>query len=167
MQPKFVTLPARTLAGYVLETTTQNAENAAQIPMFWAQYMSSGQNKHLHGLEFVANHAEYGACFALPNEGGSFEYMIGLEYPEDAELPAGLQMRRLPAAQYAVFSTPPADMQNFSKEIQKVWAYIMNEWLPSSGYAFAENCVDYEYYAAQEMPENANTCDIYIPVVKR
>jgi len=54
----------------------------------------------------------------------------------------------------------------FVKNIQGTWVFIMEEWFPTSGYEYAPNGVDFEYYR-EEMTEKGNVCDIYIPVVKK
>jgi AraC family transcriptional regulator len=90
-----------------------------------------------------------------------------VEAKEGAEIPKAFDTREIPPSTYAVFSTPPCDRAEFSKNIQGTWQYIMNDWFPSSGYEYAAGCVDFEYYDEKRMGEKDNVCDIYIPVTKR
>ena len=166
MEPKFVTLPDVRLAGYTLLTNNNGGQNNSEIPAFWGAYLSDRRTNRLHNSDFVKDHAEYGACFAENPETGDFTYMIGVEAKDGASIPAEFDVRYLPAATYAVFSTPPSDAAGFSSSIQGTWSYIMNEWFPSSGYAFAQGCVDFELYNESCMKENGKSCDIYIPIVK-
>lgn len=166
MEPKFVALESKKIAGYILRTRPANGENLKAIPEFWTRYLEEGWIKKLHGERFVKNHDEYGACFPESEEDGSFEYMIGVEFNDGADIPEGYEVREIPAATYAVFDTPPADRPSFSNSIQGVWQYILGEWMPGSGYEYAPGCVDYELYDERLMGDTGNVCSIYIPVVK-
>ena len=167
MEPKFETLPAIKLAGYALKTKNNEGENNKEIPAFWGEYLSDGRMEKLHGADFLLEHAEYGACFSEDPENGEFIYVIGVKVREGAEIPAEFHKCELPPATYAVFSTPPANEENFSKNIQGTWQYIMNDWFPKSGYEYAAGCVDFELYGEKCMGENDKVCEIYLPVVKK
>ena len=165
LEPKFVTLPAVRLAGYVLKTTTAGGENSTGIPAFWSAYMSDGRMAKLHSESFVKEHAEYGACFPEDPETGEFEYVIGVKPEDGAAVPDGYHVCELPPATYAMFSTPPCGGAEFVPTIQGVWNYIFNEWFPKSGYEYAPSCVDFEWYDERCMSRTGKVCDIYIPVV--
>lgn len=181
LEPKFTTLPAVRLAGYVMKTTNENGENNAAIPAFWVDYLRNGRMKKLHEEPFLKSHAEYGACFPENPETGEFEYMIGVELKGDAvelkgdavelkkgeEVPKDYQIRELPPATYAVFSTPPCEAPKFSAAIQSLWNCVFNDWFPASGYEYAPDCVDFEYYDERCASGTGSVCDIYIPVVKK
>lgn len=167
MEPKFVTRPNTTIIGYTFKTTSANGENFAAIPTFWVDYFSSGHATQLHSESFVKSHNEFGACLPVNSETGEFEYMIGVEPIEGASIPEGYEVREIPAATYAVFSTPPTNAENFSPTIQGTWQYIYSEWFPSSGYEFANGCADYELYDDRCMTENDRVCDIYIPITPK
>jgi len=167
MEPKFVTLPTVMLAGYAIKTSHVEGANLQEIPAFWAAYTQDGRAKRLHQADFVKQHAEYGACFPEDPENGLFTYMIGVESKDGAAIPEAFHTREIPAATYAVFSTPPCGMAEFSKTIQGTWQFIMNDWFPASGYEYAFGCVDFEYYDEKCAGNDNCVCDIYIPVVKR
>lgn len=167
LEPKFITLPPVKLAGFVLKTTSSNGENSKEIPAFWSDYMSDGRMEKLHAEGFIKSHDEYGACFPEDPETGEFEYVIGVEPKEDGVIPSGYHVCELPAATYAVFSTPPSSAKNFVPAIQGVWQFIFNEWFPKSGYEYAPNCADFELYDDRCMSESGKVCEIYIPVVKK
>lgn len=167
LEPKFVSLPDIKLAGYVTKTSTADGKNITGIPAFWKDYMSDGRMDRLHSEKFVENHAEYGACFPENIETGEFDYVIGVKAKKGADIPEEYYVCNLPAATYAVFSTPPCTGDTFSSTIQGVWDYIFNEWLQKSGYVYAPDCVDFELYDERCMSPTAKVCDIYIPVVKK
>ncbi len=167
MEPKIVTLPATLLAGYTIRSTNTEGNNNKEIPAFWQAYLSDGRMEALHDQPFVKSHAEYGACFPCDAASGTFEYMIGVEAKEGAAIPEGFCARTMPAATYAVFTTPPTVRTQFTTAIQGTWRFIYSEWFGLSGYEFAPGCCDFELYDERCMDDNACVCDIYIPVIKK
>jgi len=167
MEPKMVKKPAVRLAGFLLKTRSKDGENYKAIPQFWEEYLADGRNEKLHKEAFLKNHSEYGACFPENAENGEFNYVIAVEVKDGFNVPEGYHVCTIPEALYAVFSSPPADEANFSQAIQGTWKYIYSEWFPDSGYEFAANCVDFEYYDERCMNETGKVCDIYIPVCKK
>jgi AraC family transcriptional regulator len=166
MEPRIVTRPAFKVAGYVLRTTSVEGENHRAIPAFWQDYMKN-HCESLHKALTPVSHAEYGLCMEADMETGEFNYVIGLEMPEGAVIPEGLYTATVPAATYAVFTTPPSDGPGFVSSIQNTWGYIYEEWFPESGYEYAPGCADYELYDERCMPESGKQIDIAIPVVKK
>lgn len=166
MEPRIVSRPAFKVAGYVLRTTSQDGENKRAIPAFWQDYMMN-HCEWLHKALTPVSHAEYGLCMDMDTETGEFNYVIGLEVPDGADLPDGLYTTTVPAATYAIFTTPPSDGEGFKDSIQNYWSFIYEQWFPESGYEYAPLCADYELYDERCMSEKAKQIDIAIPVVKR
>ena len=166
MEPVMKTIPAIKIAGHMIKTRNVDGENSRDIPAFWSSYMSDGRCEKLHSEKFVKKHPEYGACFSVDMETGEFEYVIGVEINDDATIPPEYHTCEIPAATYAVFSTPPSDGEGFVDSIQGAWQYIFNDWFPSSGYEYAPGCVDFELYDERCMTETGKVCEIWIPVVK-
>ena len=167
MEPKILERPNSTIAGYALETTTENGQNLKDIPKFWQDYLTQNMGKHLHAQPNVVSHAEYGLCMNMNMETNRLTYYIGLEVAGIAGLDPQLQTATIPAATYAVFTTPPAERSQLVDHIQSTWRYIYNEWFRSSGYEFAPGCADFELYDERCMSDTDAVVDIYIPIVKR
>jgi len=167
MEPKFNPLPALKLAGFVLRTNSNEGQNLADIPAFWSAYLADGRMERLHQEAFLKGHAEYGVCFMDASEAGALDYVIGVEIKPGTTVPDDYHVCEVPAADYAVFSTPPSDAADFSKAIQGTWQYIFNEWFPASGYEYAPGCADFELYDERCMGETGKVCDIYIPIVEK
>ncbi|GHV45788.1 hypothetical protein AGMMS49546_32460 [Spirochaetia bacterium] len=165
MEPKMVRLSAIKLAGYVINTTGRDGENFKAIPQFWADYVSDGRMEKLHGEGFIKSHTEYGACFPEDPATEEFEYIIGVEVKDGAAVPPAYQVREMPPALFAVFSTPPADGAGFSAAIQGVWRDVFAEWLPGAACQPDPKGVSFELYDERCMSETAKVCDIYIPVL--
>ncbi len=166
MEPKFVTRPAFYVAGYHLRTTSVNGENSRAIPAFWQEYLKNNV-KTLHSAVTPVNHSEYGLCMEADMETGEFSYVIGLEVKDPASVPEQFHKALVPAATYAVFTTPPADQQGFVAAIQGTWNFIYEQWFPASGYEYAPGCADYELYDERCMTDTGKQIDIYIPVMKK
>jgi AraC family transcriptional regulator len=167
MEPKMVKKEAVKLAGFAIKTTTEGGRNKAETPKFWDDYLHDGRCEKLHNEAFLAKHAEYGACFPINMETGEMEYVIGVEVKGGCDVPGSYQVRALPEALYAVFTTPPSGEANFVSSIQGTWNYIYSEWFPNSGYEFDGNGVDFEFYDERCMVESGKVIDIYVPVVKK
>ena len=167
MEPKMVKKDAVKIAGFMLKSKTKDGENLKEIPKFWYDYVFNGRQEKIHKEFFIKSHDEYGACFPENPENGEFEYIIGLEVKEGHDIPKEYNVCTIPEALYAVFSTPPTDEENFSKEIQGTWKYIFSEWFPNSGYEFENGKVDYELYTERATGEKGKICEICIPVVKK
>lgn len=166
MEPKFVTRPAFCVAGYHLRTTSVSGENSKAIPAFWQDYMKNNMET-LHSAFLPVSHSEYGICMDMDMETGEFSYVIGLEVADPDGVPAQFHKALVPAATYAVFTTPPADQAGFVAAIQGTWGFIYEQWFPASGYEYAPGCADFELYDERCMGETGKQIDIYLPVVKK
>jgi AraC family transcriptional regulator len=68
---------------------------------------------------------------------------------------------------FAVFSTPPANVDNFSSILKDTWKFIFSEWFPNSGCEFDDSSIAYELYDERSMGDTNKVCNIYIPIVNR
>ncbi len=166
MEPKFITRPAFYVAGYHMRTTSVNGENSKEIPTFWQEYMKNNVDT-LHGSFTPVSHSEYGLCMDMDMATEEFSYVIGLEVADPAAVPEQFHKALVPAATYAVFTTPPSEQEGFVAAIQGTWGFIYEQWFPTSGYEYAPGCADYELYDERCMGEAGKQIDIYIPVVKK
>ena len=83
----------------------------------------------------------------------------------------------IPAATYAVFTTPPIDgtrgdeayayAVNFPNAIKATWKYIFEEWFKDSGYEYDTTKLDFEYYDERCHFRTDTVMDIYIPVISK
>jgi AraC family transcriptional regulator len=165
MPPKLISLPVLKLAGFVCPTTSRFGENFTAIPKFWHKYINDGMMDRLQNESFVKNRTQYGVCFPEDPQTGNFEYMIGLELKKGALIPEPYEVRALPPASYAVFSSFPANEANFFAEVYNTWAYIFGTWLPSSGMAINGEGLQFELYDERAMVEKGKICDVYVPVI--
>lgn len=160
MEFKIEKYPAMRVIGYAIRTTTENGQNNREIPAFWQAYMKDRLGERITGKKYPD--VELGLCGTI-DEDGSFQYIIGFEADAGAAVPEGAVEYEVPEATYAIFTTPPANGEQFVDSIQQTWNEIFSDWFPSSGYEQA--CApDFEWYDRRCWPEEGKQIDIYIPV---
>lgn len=98
----------------------------------------------------------YGATLC---EKEALVYLAGMAVKGLPELPAGAEMRVIPAACYAVFDCT-------INTIGATWKEAYERWLPASGYELARDAVDFEYYPPYP-GEGEMKVEIYIPIKKK
>jgi AraC family transcriptional regulator len=167
VEPKILERSAFKIAGYVLQTTTENAQNLKDIPEFWKKHLGSEQAKQLCSQPNMLGHDLFGICMDMNMETNHFNYYIGVEVTGFQGLDPELGTATIPAATYAVFATPATDRAHLSHHIQSTWAYIYNEWFPNSGYEFAVGSADFERYDERALSDTDAVAEIWIPIVKR
>lgn len=72
----------------------------------------------------------------------------------------------IPAATYAVFTTPEVSEEEFVDSIKGTWSYILQQWFPNSQYEIDESKFDFEYYDEHCHPWEFDkvSMKIYIPI---
>ena len=87
----------------------------------------------------------------------------GLVVSQSTKLPRGLTEERIPAGDYAVtLHVGPYE------KLPDVWGRFMGEWLPSSGYRFADDGLSYELYLNDptQVPKEQLRTELRIGVVR-
>jgi len=154
MQPKIVNRPAFTVIGYCYHGNNQNQEIAEMWGRFTQRLGEIQTNNHLES---------FGVCTlpaGLPE--GHFEYVAGLQVPEDAPVPEGMVKRTLPAYTYAVFEhVGPLDT------LHQTYQNIHQAWLPQSGYKALEDGQDMEVYDDRVFKDFSpdSIMYIFVPVI--
>lgn len=122
-----------------------------EIPKFWSEYYTEGQQKKVCGA--------LGICFDEENS-PEFTYMIGCFCEPDAETPEGFTKRKIPAFTWAKFRSvgPMPDA------IQKVNRQIFTEWLPNNNEYDMTGGVNIEMYTQGDMQAADYESEIWIPV---
>lgn len=155
MEYRIVKNKAFRIVGVKLHTTLENGECYKSTPLFWNSLMQAGRqndilalmNQEPTGLLGVSNYSDNFTT-------GAFDYYIACS--SDQPAPEGMEEFIVPEATYAIFrcSDTKADA------IQKLENSIVMEWLPTSGYEFA-NAPDIELY------DMDGKTVIWIPIKKK
>jgi AraC family transcriptional regulator len=128
-----------------------------QIPRFFKQCDEDRVPDQINDLlgRFHDNHT-ISALFNHTER--DFQYMIGQFLPKGLDLPEGFTVLEAPAATWAVFDAPQADMQ-------PMWRRIWTEWFPASGYETVPGPQFEMYYG---LAGHGNVFgEIWIPVRKK
>lgn len=128
--------------------------NFAVVPTMWQEAAVNGTIQKLAGMMDAAPMGLLGvsAC----NNPEQWKYFIAVSSTKEAE---GFEECTIPAATWAIF---PGEGTNQS--IQELEQRIVTEWLPTSGYEYA-NAPDIEVYLNPD-PQNAQY-EVWIPVTKK
>jgi len=158
MNYKIETKEALRIVG-VKEHLDMKAEDCfKRVPEFWAETTKSGKIDQLCPL---IDKPPYGVLgVSIGNyEGQVFDYYIAVS--TDKPLPQGMAEYEVPAGTWAIFECVGA-MPNAMQELQK---RIACEWLPTSGYEYA-NAPDIEVYPEGDLQSDSYRCEVWFPVIK-
>lgn len=133
-------------------------ENFANIPLFWQRTTQSGivekmlpiMNTEIQGVLGVST------CWKGKEY---FDYYIAVASTDD--VPEGMEEYEVTAATWAIFECVGA-MPHAIQQLQK---RIVTEWLPTSGYEYA-NAPDIEVYFEGNQESENYKCEVWLPIVK-
>ena len=155
------------IAGFILRTET-DLVSVSQLPALWNEYRVYDYDNKLYALVNPEEHGEYNFCF--PNEDKeTFSHVNCVKVKSLDGIDKKLYTNAVPAALYAVFTSPPTPYENggFVRSIAQTWEYIYDKWLPDSGYAIDQNCLDFEFYDERCHGNSLQSMEIYVPVLKK
>ncbi|MBQ6858636.1 MAG: AraC family transcriptional regulator [Clostridia bacterium] len=151
MEYRIAEKPAFTVMG--IKRMFSDETSYQKIPEFWLEVMRSA-NKPVCGM--------YGVCIDLKENEGEFEYLIADNYIPWKEIPAGCEVRTIPASLWAVFPCRGP----LPKALQDVNTRMWSEWLPAcKSYRLAGNYNIEMYAPPAENPEDTYS-EIWLPVEK-
>ncbi len=133
-------------------------ENFAQIPAFWAKTVQSGVFAQILGLLNQEPKGILGVSSCM--NGKDFDYYIAA--PSDMAVPEGLEEYTVPACTWAIFTC----IGPMPSAIQTLQKRIVSEWLPNSGYVYA-NAPDIEVYFEGNQQAEDYRCEVWLPVEKK
>ncbi|AFQ42621.1 AraC family transcriptional regulator [Desulfosporosinus meridiei] len=116
---------------------------------------------------------QIGMWFHPEEKDGDLSYFFGPVVDNFDFVPQGMVTVEVPSAEYAVFTTDPADLANdkqaFAEVIQRTLRYVFEEWFEKSDYSFDQTKYAFEFYTNRNggMDSNQAVADIYIPIKKK
>lgn len=130
----------------------------ASVPQFWQKV---AQENLIPRLCALMNHEPYGILgVSTCMNGKDFDYYIAVA--TDKETPADLEEYVVPACTWAIFECVGA-MPSSIQDLQK---RIVSEWLPNSGYEYA-NAPDLEVYFEGTQQADDYRCEVWLPIEKK
>ena len=133
-------------------------ESFEKVPQFWAQTQQSGMFGKLCEMEGKEPCGVLGVSSCM--NGQDFDYYIAVA--TDAPVPEGMVEHTVPEADWAVFPcTGP-----MPSAIQQLQKRIISEWLPVSGYEYAD-APDIEVYTPGDITAPDYKSEVWLPVRKK
>lgn len=172
MEPIIQQKAAFRVAGYGLQTQISD-HFSQELAAYWDTYHGENMESRLYAQLCPPKHGEVGICLPSPAEDGSLTYLFGVIVPDFSRVTPDMQVLEVPAATYAVFTTPLVDnIQTadcyqegpLSLAVKSTWRYIFEQWLPASKYRFDEHGCAFEFYDERCHGEKNAVADLYIPI---
>lgn len=130
-------------------------ENFVQVPLFWEKTIKSGMIPEICSLMNKEPYAVLGVSTCM--NGKDFDYYIAVA--TDKETPDGMSEYIVPECTWAIFECIGGDIQSLEKR-------IVTEWLPTSGYEYAD-APDIEVYFEGDIKAADYKCEVWLPIVKK
>lgn len=133
-------------------------ENFKQVPIFWQKTIQSGIIPTITSLIDKEPYGTLGVSTCMNGE--DFDYYIAVA--TDKKTPENLTDCIVPKCTWAIFEC----IGPMPKAIQDLQKRIVTEWLPTSGYEYA-NAPDIEvYFDGNQLAEDYK-CEVWLPITKK
>ncbi|MFA5290267.1 MAG: AraC family transcriptional regulator [Candidatus Izemoplasmatales bacterium] len=156
MKYRIVERDAFIVVGKTIQTSQERNMKFQEIPMFWDDFNRSGKTEALCKLSL--EESVLGVCYDGKPD-GTFTYMIGVVSDQTPDM---FETMTIPKATWAVFES----IGPMPHTIQKVWADIFQNFLPTSGYEHAP-MADFELYPKGCIHDADYYSEVWIPIVKK
>ncbi len=124
MSPKIINFTTRNVVGI---STKMKPDEYFKIPQLWQEFMPRKKEiENINSEEFIA--IQQFSEGTTINNIEAYTIWASVEVSNFKEIPKGMASFEIPAGKYAVF------LQK-GMEASKTYQSIMNDWLPTSGYA--------------------------------
>lgn len=157
LKPRFVDLPVMHFVGIPAHSECRNIGLA--IRDAWLEFFN-----RKHEIISAINEDEYGIY--MPVNGVHIQnytletlmsYLVAVQVKESAPVPAGMSALTIQGGRYAVF-------RHRGPRIFQTHAYILNTWLPRSGFIFDEREDFGQFISGRKNAGENIQADIYIPI---
>lgn len=145
------------IVGIRMPLSESMKENHQRVPAFWQKAFAEGKVREVCALSDQVPEGILGVSVYRGPE--DFYYYIGAA--STGEVPEGMYECVIPAASWAVFENDGP----FKESVQEVFRRFYTEWLPLSGYAYAQ-LPDIEVYPADTGKPSAGHSEVWIAVQK-
>lgn len=133
-------------------------EGFRRVPEFWKESAAKGAIPKLCAVMNGQPMGLLGVSVEYPEQG--FDYYIAVS--SDRPCPEGMEEYLVPASTWAVFTS----VGPLPEALQTMQKRVVAEWLPSSGYEYAD-APDIEVYSDGDQSASDYRCEIWLPVVKK
>ncbi|RQV96422.1 AraC family transcriptional regulator [bacterium] len=133
-------------------------ENLAQVPLFWQRTIQNGTVPLLISMMNMEPKGILGVSTCM--NGRDFDYYIAVA--TDTAAPQGMFAYEVPQCTWAIFECTGA----LPHAIQQLQKRIVSEWLPSSGFEYAD-APDIEVYFEGDQQADDYQCQVWLPIIKK
>lgn len=133
-------------------------ENFKEVPLFWQKTAQSGVIPSIMSCNNQEPKGLLGVSTCM--NGKDFDYFIAVA--SDLETPEHFDDFIVPAGTWAIFES----IGPMPEALQQLQKRIVTEWLPSSGYEYA-NAPDIEVYFEGDQFAADYRCEAWLPIVKK
>lgn len=149
------------IVGVKLQATwsPEKQEGFEEIPKFWVKHGQLGTIPQLCRIMNPSIPGIFGVSVGDWQHSGLFDYYIAVA--SDQPVPDGMAAYEIPACTWAIFECKGP----LPSAIQSLQQRVITEWLPGSGYQYA-NAPDIELYSEGDQSSEDYTCWIWLPVQK-
>lgn len=158
MNYKIETKGAFRIVGVKTHLPMNMEESFAKVPVFWQETIKSGVMPKLCSLMNKQPAGVLGVSACM--DGKDFDYYIAVA--TDKPAPTEMVAYEVPATTWAIFECIGV-MPTAIQELQK---RIATEWLPTSGYEYA-NAPDIEVYPDGDTNSASYRCEVWFPIEKK
>jgi len=133
-------------------------QSFAEVPVFWQKTFESGIVPKIQALNTQEPKALLGISTCM--NGKDFDYYIAVA--SDAKTIDDMVEYAVPECTWAIFEcvgAMPHAIQNLQKR-------IITEWLPTSGYEYAD-APDIEVYGQGDTMSKDYRCEVWLPIIKK
>ncbi len=135
-----------------------NDQCFAEVPRFWQQTVQQGKIPAILGFLDREPFGLLGVSTCM--NGKDFDYYIAVASTKEPG--DGMESYMVPSCTWAIFDC----IGPMPQAIQDLQKRIISEWLPSSGYEYA-NAPDIELYYEGDQQAPDYRCEVWIPIVKK
>ena len=132
-------------------------ESFEKVPQFWQKTVTEGSVPKILGVMNQSPMGLLGVSTCM--NGKDFDYYIGVS--SDQAVPEGMGEYIVPECTWAIFECKGA----LPDAIQDLQKRIVIEWLPTSGYEYA-NAPDIEVYFEGDQSSDDYKCEVWLPIIK-
>ena len=148
---------AMRIVGIRIPLTLDMEENKKSVPPFWEKTLKSSQFPEICNL---SNQSPQGVLGITACQSADEIYYY-IAAATDKPVPRDMYEYEIPAATWVVFESNGY----FKESIQSIFRRFLTEWLPFSGYTYAE-LPDIEVYPISEERPRAGHSEVWIAVKK-
>lgn len=130
----------------------------AEVPQFWQRTVQAGMIPRILAL---LNQPPFGLLgISTCMSGEEFDYYIAVA--TDQPVPEGMTEYQIPGGTWAIFEC----IGPMPQAIQELQKRIVTEWLPTSGYEYAD-LPDIEVYSEGDQQSPSYRSEVWLPIIKK